>query len=110
LSNVGRMRGKTKIFIGDGGNEELITAMRVQANFVENVPLGLILIWLASATYGAATVATLSVGLVVARVLHAAGMLGYLPYGRPVGATITLLVLVVSSIWVGLAGLGIMLY
>ena len=110
LSNVGRVRGKTKIFIGDGGNEELITAMRVQANFVENVPLGLILIWLASATYGAATVATLSVGLVVARVLHAAGMLGYLPYGRPVGATITLLVLVVSSIWVGLAGLGIMLY
>ena len=110
LSNVGRVRGKTKIYIGDGGNEELITAMRVQANFVENVPLGLILIWLASATYGAATVATLSVGLVVARVLHAAGMLGYLPYGRPVGATITLLVLVVSSIWVGLAGLGIMLY
>jgi uncharacterized membrane protein YecN with MAPEG domain len=110
LSNVGRVRGKTKIFIGDGGNEELITAMRVQANFVENVPLGLILIWLASATYGSATIATLSVALVVARVLHAAGMLGYLPRGRMIGATLTLVVLLVSSIWVALAGLGVMLY
>src|SRR5215813_11733509 len=87
LSNVGRMRGRTKIFIGDGGNEELITAMRVQANFVENVPLGLILIWLVSASYGPATIAALSVGLVLARALHAAGMLGYLPFGRPAGAT-----------------------
>src|SRR5262249_18273015 len=110
LSNVGRVRGKTKVYIGDGGNAELSTAMRVQANFVENVPLGLILIWLASATYGPATIATLSVALVVARVLHAAGMLGYLPRGRMLGATLTLIVLLVSSIWVGLAGLGVKLY
>jgi uncharacterized membrane protein YecN with MAPEG domain len=110
LSNVGRLRGKTRVFIGDGGNTELITAMRVQANFVENVPLALILIWLVSTFYGAATIAALSILLVVARVLHAAGMLGYLPYGRTVGATVTLLVLVVSSIWVGLAGLGLKLY
>ena len=60
LSNVGRVRGKTKVFIGDGGNTELITAMRTQANFVENVPLGLLLIWLVSTFYGAATIATLA--------------------------------------------------
>jgi uncharacterized membrane protein YecN with MAPEG domain len=110
LSNVGRVRGKTKIYIGDGGNEELITAMRVQANFVENVPLGLILIWWVGTFYGAATIATLSIIFVVARLLHAAGMLGYLPFGRPAGATLTLLVLVVSSIWLALAGLGVKLY
>ena len=110
LSNVGRVRSKTKVFVGDGGNMELITAMRVQANFVENVPLGLILIWLASVTYGPTTIAVLSIALVVARVLHAAGMLGYLPRGRMLGATLTLLVLLVSSIWVALSGLGIMLY
>ena len=110
LSNVGRMRNKTKIYIGDGGNTELITAMRVQANFVENVPLALILIWLVSATYGPRTIAALSIGLVVARVLHAAGMLGYLPYGRMAGSSLSLLVLVVSSIWCALAGLGIKLY
>ena len=110
MSNVGRMRGKTKIFIGDDGNIELITAMRVQANFVENVPLGLILIWFVGTFYGAATVAILSIVFVVARVLHAAGMLGYLPYGRSIGATLTIAVLLVSSIWVGLAGLGVKLY
>ena len=110
LSNVGRVRGKTKVYIGDGGNTELITAMRAQANFIENVPLALLLIWLASTFYGAATVAALSVLLVVARILHAAGMLGYLRFGRAAGATITLLVLVVASIWVGLAGLGVKLY
>ena len=110
LSNVGRVRGKTKIFIGDGGNTELITAMRAQANFVENVPLGLILIWLVGTFYGAATVATLSVLLVLARVLHATGMLGYLPHGRSAGATITIGVLLVASVWVGLAGLGVKLY
>ena len=110
LSNVGRMRGKTKIYIGDGGNTELITAMRAQANFVENVPLGLILIWLVGTFYGDATIATLSILLVVARVLHAAGMLGYLPHGRLVGATTTLGVLLVASVWIGLAGLGVRLY
>jgi uncharacterized membrane protein YecN with MAPEG domain len=110
LSNVGRTRGRTKIFIGDGGNIELITAMRVQANFVENVPLGLILIWFVGTFYGGATVAVLSIVFVVARVLHAAGMLGYLPYGRPIGATLTVAVLLVTSIWVGLAGLGVKLY
>jgi uncharacterized membrane protein YecN with MAPEG domain len=110
LSNVGRLRGKTKIFIGDGGNVELITAMRAQANFVENVPLGLLLIWLVGATYGASTVAALSILLLVARLLHAAGMLGHLKFGRPAGATITSGVLLVASIWAGLAGLGIKLY
>jgi uncharacterized protein len=110
LSNVGRVRGKTKVFIGDGGNTELITAMRAQANFVENVPLALLLIWWTGTFYGPATIATLSVLLVVARVLHAAGMLGYVPFGRMAGATLTLVVLVVASIWIGLAGLGVKLY
>src|SRR5689334_10241876 len=107
---VGSVRGRKKIFLGDGGDQELITAMRVQANFVENVPLGLILIGLLGSSYSATTVATLSVGLLVARLLHASGMLGYLPYGRPAGATLTLIVLAVSAIAVGLSGLGIKLF
>jgi uncharacterized membrane protein YecN with MAPEG domain len=74
LSNVGRVRGKTRIFIGDGGNTELITAMRA-GKFRRSVPLALLLIWLVSTFYGAATIATLLVLLVLARVLHAAGML-----------------------------------
>ena len=42
----GQVRHSEKISIGDGGNEKLIRRMRAQANFVENVPLALILIWL----------------------------------------------------------------
>jgi len=108
--NVGRVRGQKKIYLGDGGDKDLITAMRVQANFIENVPLGLILIGLLGSSYGAATVAVLAVALLVARVLHAAGMLGYVGFGRPAGAMLTIAVLLVSAIWVGLSGLGIKLY
>jgi uncharacterized membrane protein YecN with MAPEG domain len=104
---VGQVRGKKKIFVGDGGDTELITAMRVQANFVENVPLGLILIGLLGSSYGATTVAVLSIAFLLARLLHAPGMLGYLSYGRSAGATLTTLVLVVAAIGVALSGLGI---
>jgi uncharacterized membrane protein YecN with MAPEG domain len=108
--NIGRVRTRKKIFLGDGGDTELITAMRVQANFIENVPLGLILIGLLGGSYGASTVAVLAVALLVARVLHAAGMLGYLGFGRPAGAILTIAVMLVSAVWVGLSGLGITLY
>jgi uncharacterized membrane protein YecN with MAPEG domain len=106
--NVGRVRGQKKIFLGDGGDKELITAMRVQANFIETVPLGLILIGLLAGS-ASATVAVLSLALLVARLLHAPGMLGYLSYGRPAGATLSTLVLAVAAIGVGLSGLGIKL-
>jgi uncharacterized protein len=109
--NVGRVRGKTKIFLGDGGNTELITAMRVQANFVENVPLALILIaLLLLANYGEATSAVLAMVLLVARLLHPLGMLGYLKLGRSVGAALTIGVLLVASIGLILSALGIKFY
>ena len=41
---VVQVRAKVKVRIGDGGNIELIRAMRGNANFVENVPLALVLI------------------------------------------------------------------
>lgn len=108
--NVGRVRGQKKIFLGDGGDKDLMTAMRVQANFVENVPLGLILIALSGKSYSATTIAVLSVALLVARLLHAPGMLGYLSFGRPTGAALTTLVLLVGAIGAGLSGLGIKLF
>jgi uncharacterized membrane protein YecN with MAPEG domain len=107
--NVGRVRNKTKIFLGDGGNRELITAMRAQANFIENVPLGLILIGLLDplgSNHSAVPVAVLSIVFLVARLLHAAGMLGHASYGRPAGAILTTGVLLISASWVGLSGLG----
>ncbi len=108
--NVGHLRGKKKIFLGDGGDKELMTAMRVQANFIENVPLGLILIGLLGSSYSATPIAVLSIALLVARLLHAPGMLGYVSFGRPAGAALTTLVLLLAAIGVGLSGLGIKLF
>ena len=41
---VGFFRLKSEIFLGDGGNEEMLRRIRGQANFVETVPLALLLL------------------------------------------------------------------
>lgn len=106
--NVSRVRTKKKVFLGDGGDTELIAAMRAQANFIENAPLGLILIALLMlANYGEMTSAILVMVLLVARVLHPLGMLGYLKIGRPAGAILTTGVLLVASVALILSALGI---
>jgi uncharacterized membrane protein YecN with MAPEG domain len=39
-----RLRGWLRIPVGDGGNEHMLRAMRVHANFAEYAPLSLLLI------------------------------------------------------------------
>ena len=109
-ANVGLMRGRKKIYLGDGGDKELETAIRAHGNLVEFVPLTLLVIYMASDFYGFRIVAILSVALLAARVLHAGGMLGYIPYGRFVGAMGTAATLVVASVLLVLAGLGLKQY
>ena len=108
--NVVRLRNAKRVSLGDGGDPDLLKAIRAHANFIEYVPLALILILVASSYYGQRTVAGLSVLLLVARLLHAAGILGGMKYGRPAGSILTALVLVVTSIWIILVGVGIRLY
>src|SRR5258708_22314862 len=96
--NVSLVRGRKKISLGDGGDPELLAAMRAQANFIEFVPLCLILIDMLDDPFGYRTVAALSVVLLAGRILHAAGMLGYFKPGRAIGASLTLVVLIVASI------------
>ena len=99
---AGSMRGKTKIPLGDGGNQDMLLAMRRHANFVEYTPLGLILIGLVEmggAPVGA--VHALGAGLVVFRGSHAIGLKAdtMAGVGRTLGAAGTSLVLLVASIW-----------
>lgn len=72
------------------------TTMRVQANFVENVPLALILLYLLEAG-GAPTIIVhvLGAALVIARLLHAWGYSGNpgATYPRLIGAQTTFLLL-----------------
>lgn len=99
---AGAMRGKTKISIGDGGNPELLLAMRRQANFLETVPLALILLALLEMN-GAPALAIhgLAITLIVARALHATALKADTieGFGRAAGAAGSALVLLVASIW-----------
>lgn len=100
-ATCGVYRGKAGISAGDGGDAELAMRMRRHANFVENVPLALILIALLEmqAVSGIA-VHGLCAALVVGRFLHAwAFSQGVMSPVRGIGAGLTLLTIVVTSIW-----------
>ena len=43
---VGKYRFKSKISLGDGGDRELRNRVRAHGNFIENVPIALLLIFL----------------------------------------------------------------
>jgi len=108
--NVGLMRGRKRINLGDGGDAEMQAAVRAHGNLMEFAPLTLLTIFMASDFYGFRTVAALSVVLLVARIFHAGGMLGLIPKGRMLGALATILVLGISAILLALAGLGLKQY
>jgi uncharacterized membrane protein YecN with MAPEG domain len=99
---AGSLRGKKNIPLGDGGDRELLLAMRRHSNFVEYVPLALILIGLLELNHVRPTALhTLGAALVIARVSHAVGMKPdkmQVP-GRFIGASLTALVIVVASVW-----------
>jgi hypothetical protein len=108
--HVGQLRGKKRIFLGDGGDPELLAAIRAHANLLELTPLCLFVIWLLHGPYGNGTIAVLAIILTLARFLHAGGMLGFLKLGRAAGATATTAILAIASILLVLAGLAIRLY
>jgi uncharacterized protein len=108
--NVGIMRGRKKINLGDGGDPEMIAAIRAHANLIEFAPLCLLLIYVASDFYGFWTTAALSALFLLARVLHAGGMLGVIPQGRFLGATGTTVVLAVTSIMLVITGFNLRQY
>ncbi len=72
---VGSMRGKTGISIMHGDNMELAEKIRRHGNFIEYVPIALILIGVLEINGGSPIfLHVLGVALVVARVAHAQGL------------------------------------
>ena len=70
-----RLRKRLQIGIGDGGNPQLLRAMRVHSNFAEYVPLSLVLLLLVEGQGAPALlVHGLCLGLLVGRVSHAFGV------------------------------------
>lgn len=98
---VGFYRLSSKVFIGDGGDPEMIRRMRGQANFVETVPLAALLLVLmelsgASGTWLHALCATLLLG----RILHYIGLTEIGPLvGRSVGMFATIATYLAASGW-----------
>ena len=98
---AGAARGKANISLGDGGNRDLIVANRRHMNFVENVPLALILIGLAEISGAPKTlIHTLGIVLTLARVIHPFGLdydvMRKVP--RFIGTLGTVLVIAVSAL------------
>jgi uncharacterized membrane protein YecN with MAPEG domain len=101
VAGVGATRGKTKISLGDGGDPKLIVAIRRHMNFVEGVPLALLLMALVELNGGSkALLHALGAILLVARLIHPFGLelqdMG--KWQRIAGATATLLVTLAAAI------------
>jgi uncharacterized membrane protein YecN with MAPEG domain len=75
----------------------MLATIRAHGNFMEYVPLCLALIYFASDYYGYWPVAIISLVLLISRVLHAGGLLGFIPLGRTMGAAGTTVILAASS-------------
>ena len=97
---VGGYRFKSGISLGDGGDDVLLKRIRAHGNFVENVPIGLILIFLNEISGLASTyVMALAVIFLLARVLHYFTIVARLPFVlRPVSMVSTVGVIALASI------------
>jgi uncharacterized protein len=82
----GKIRSTEKIAFGDGGNEMMIRRMRAQANFVEQVPVTLLLVAAVElAGKGGMWLAPLGGLFLLGRIAHAFGMDDTFKPGRGIG-------------------------
>ncbi|MBB1332502.1 MAPEG family protein [Pseudoalteromonas sp. SR44-5] len=96
--NVVKVRRAERISLGDGGNQQLQCAMRAHGNFIEYVPLAIILLFLVEYqglashychAFGAA--------LLIGRVFHNLGIVDKNLRYRQIGALTTFLIIVLNA-------------
>jgi len=98
---VAVVRAKGEVGYGDGGNPDFTTVVRGQGNFIEYVPLILILIGFAEAGGTSSTwIHAMGGGLVLGRILHPLGLTSEpgVNVMRFSGTVLTWLVLLASSV------------
>ncbi|HMG47902.1 MAG TPA: MAPEG family protein [Allosphingosinicella sp.] len=72
---VSRVRRQFRIGLGDGGNEALLRRIRAHGNYVENMPIVLILIGLIELAGGDRRILwAAGIAFILARIAHAFGM------------------------------------
>ncbi|MCK6453626.1 MAG: MAPEG family protein [Alphaproteobacteria bacterium] len=99
--NVIRMRWRYRVGLGDGNEPALARAVRMHGNFIENVPVALIVMLLVeSAGCAAWLVHLMGAALVFGRVAHAWGLAGTdgPSLGRTAGVGLTTLVLLFGGL------------
>jgi uncharacterized protein len=107
--NVGRVRASKKINLGDGNDESMQRAIRVQGNAVEDVPVVLFgLVGLGLLAAPVLLIHGLGISFLIARILHAIGLGGMAGagVGRLIGTLMSLIVMIATaaaSIWYALA-------
>lgn len=95
-----RLRYRHKVEIGDGGVPELQRAVRAHANFIEYVPIALLLILTADLVgHQKWVVHVLGIALLIGRVAHAYGFTASPGpnIGRAAGVALTTLVLIAGA-------------
>ena len=99
--NCGVARGKTKVLLGDGGNETMTRAMRAHANNVEYTPLVLVML----VTLGLLQASTLILHLVggllfVGRAAHGFGLTtnSGISAGRGLGMLLTMVAALIAIV------------
>ena len=108
MMRIGRLRGALKVSVGDGGQDAIIRRMRAQANFIENVPITLLLFALVEmAGKSGVWLAPLGAVFLLGRVAHGFGMdAGGFKAGRPIGALTAMLTQLVLAVVAVLIALG----
>lgn len=99
---VGRVRSRVGIALMDGGNRDLIVALRGQGNFAELVPYCVILLAIAEmAATSIYMLHVLGIVLVICRLVHPFGLdpERMNTWQRGLGAGGTMLVLLIASVW-----------
>ena len=97
IANVIKYRRSQKIGLGDGGNQELLYAIRSHGNAVETIPICILLLASAELNQVSGTILHIFGGmLVVARILHPWGIIsgkGGISFGRFFGTILTFVVI-----------------
>jgi uncharacterized membrane protein YecN with MAPEG domain len=93
-ANVSRLRAKHNTALGDNSNPEVMRAARAQGNCAEYVAILFLLLLLAEMTGGGSTALhVLGGGILLARALHAYGVLGKVQPASIGGAALNYLLL-----------------
>lgn len=97
---VGQVRTRTKTNLGDGGNDEMVKAIRTQGNYIEYAPAALLgLFVLANLGLSTTWIHALGGVFLFARISHLLGLgMGAWPQGRMVGTMFTMLTLLATGV------------